>query len=95
MATSSTFFPVGNGDMTLICLGDKAGKTILIDCNIRAAADDPNDKTRDVDAERCRGPQRVRPEGRDRGVGEFPGVIRQICSEAEQGCQKNVCVSKQ
>ncbi|MES2390902.1 MAG: metallohydrolase [Acidobacteriota bacterium] len=48
MATSITFFPVGNGDMTLICLGDKAGKTILIDCNIRAAADDPNDKTRDV-----------------------------------------------
>jgi hypothetical protein len=48
MATSITFFPVGNGDMTLICLGDKAGTTILIDCNIRAAADDPNDKTRDV-----------------------------------------------
>ena len=48
MASSITFFPVGNGDMTLICLGDKAGTTILIDCNIRAAADDPNDKTRDV-----------------------------------------------
>jgi hypothetical protein len=48
MATSSTFFPVGNGDMTLICLGDKAGTTILIDCNIRAAADDPDDETRDV-----------------------------------------------
>jgi hypothetical protein len=48
MATSITFFPVGNGDMTLIGLGDKAGTTILIDCNIRAAADDPNDKTRDV-----------------------------------------------
>jgi hypothetical protein len=30
MATSITFFPVGNGDMTLICLGDKAGTTILI-----------------------------------------------------------------
>jgi beta-lactamase superfamily II metal-dependent hydrolase len=48
MATSLTFFPVGNGDMTLICLGDKAGTTLLIDCNIRAAADDPEDKTRDV-----------------------------------------------
>jgi Cft2 family RNA processing exonuclease len=48
MATSITFFPVDNGDMTLICLGDKAGTTILIDCNIRAAADDPDDKTRDV-----------------------------------------------
>ena len=35
MATSITFFPVDNGDMTLICLGDKAGTTILIDCNIQ------------------------------------------------------------
>jgi hypothetical protein len=50
MATLITFFPVANGDMTLICLGDKSGKTILIDCNIRAAADDPDDKTRDVDS---------------------------------------------
>src|SRR5436305_15165369 len=46
--TKITFFPVGNGDMTLICLGDNAGTTILIDCNIRAAADDPDDDTRDV-----------------------------------------------
>jgi hypothetical protein len=48
MATTISFFPVDNGDMTLICLGDKSGKTILIDCNIRAAADDPDDKTCDV-----------------------------------------------
>ena len=48
MSTTTTYFPVGNGDMTLICLGDKAGTTILIDCNIRAAADDPDDDTRDV-----------------------------------------------
>ncbi|MGH9497257.1 MAG: hypothetical protein ACRD3B_19835 [Candidatus Sulfotelmatobacter sp.] len=48
MSTTMTFFPVGNGDMTLICLGDKAGTTILIDCNIRVAADDPDDDTRDV-----------------------------------------------
>jgi hypothetical protein len=48
MPTSLIHFPVGNGDMTLICLGDKAGTTILIDCNIRAAADDPDDDTRDV-----------------------------------------------
>jgi hypothetical protein len=48
MSTTITYFPVGNGDMTLICLGDKAGTTILIDCNIRAAADDPDDDTRDV-----------------------------------------------
>ncbi|HEV2950433.1 MAG TPA: hypothetical protein VGX70_23840 [Gemmataceae bacterium] len=48
MSTTTTCFPVGNGDMTLICLGDKAGTTILIDCNIRAAADDPDDDTRDV-----------------------------------------------
>jgi hypothetical protein len=48
MATSITFFPVDNGDMTLVSLGDKTGTTILIDCNIRAAADNPDDKTRDV-----------------------------------------------
>ncbi len=51
MATNVTFFPVGNGDMTLISLGDSAGTTILIDCNIRAAADDPKDTTRDVAAD--------------------------------------------
>ena len=51
MATKITFFPVGNGDMTLIFLGDSAGTTILIDCNIRAVADDPKDPTRDVAAD--------------------------------------------
>lgn len=48
MASSITFFPVGNGDMTLIVLGDETAMRILIDCNIRGAADDPDDKTRDV-----------------------------------------------
>jgi hypothetical protein len=48
MSTTVTCLPVGNGDMTLICLGDEAETTILIDCNIRAAADDPDDDTRDV-----------------------------------------------
>lgn len=43
---SVRFFPVGNGDMTLITLWD--GTTILIDVNIRSAADDPNDATFDV-----------------------------------------------
>jgi hypothetical protein len=46
--TTITFFPVDNGDMTLIALGDAAETKILIDCNIRAAADDPEDATRDV-----------------------------------------------
>lgn len=46
--TAVTFFPVGNGDMTLIALGDDAETKILIDCNIREAADDPEDETRDV-----------------------------------------------
>ena len=46
---SLTFFPVGNGDMALITLDN--GQTILIDTNIRAAADDPNDDTQDVAAE--------------------------------------------
>jgi hypothetical protein len=48
MSTTITCFPVGNGDMTLICLGDQAETTLLIDSNIRAAADDPDDDTRDV-----------------------------------------------
>ena len=47
MTPTLTFFPVGNGDMALLRLFD--GTTILIDCNIRKAADDPEDKeTRDV-----------------------------------------------
>jgi hypothetical protein len=49
--------------MTLICLGDKAGTTILIDCNIRAAADDPDDDTRDV-AQDLRG--RLKRDGKGR-----------------------------
>jgi hypothetical protein len=40
------FFPVDNGDMTLIEL--ESGKTILIDTNIRESADDPDDDTPDV-----------------------------------------------
>ncbi len=48
MPTTLIFFPVDCGDMTLIVLGDKQQTTILIDCNIREAADDPEDKTRDV-----------------------------------------------
>ena len=43
---SISFFPVGNGDMTLIRL--ESGSKILIDCNIREAADDPDDITPDV-----------------------------------------------
>jgi hypothetical protein len=48
MPTTVTHFPVDCGDMTLIVLGDKQKTTILIDCNIRQAADDPEDATRDV-----------------------------------------------
>ncbi len=51
MATRATFFPVGNGDMTLIKLGDEDGTTILIDCNIRQATDDDDEETRDVAAD--------------------------------------------
>jgi hypothetical protein len=46
MAATVAFFPVGNGDMTLIEL--ESGRKILIDVNIRAAADDPDDETPDV-----------------------------------------------
>jgi hypothetical protein len=48
MASSITFFPVGCGDMSLVTLADPAGTTILLDINIRAAADDAKDATRDV-----------------------------------------------
>jgi len=48
MATTITFFPVDNGDMALVKLGDTAETTLLIDCNIREAADDKDDPTRDV-----------------------------------------------
>lgn len=49
MAAKITFFPVGNGDMTLITLNDPEETTILIDVNIRSAADDEeNDDCPDV-----------------------------------------------
>lgn len=41
-----SFIPVGCGDMTLIRL--QGGQHILIDCNIRKAADDPDDETFDA-----------------------------------------------
>lgn len=46
MSATITFFPVGNGDMTLIEL--ESGRKILIDLNIRVAADDDTDDTPDV-----------------------------------------------
>jgi hypothetical protein len=51
MTPTITFFPVDNGDMTLISLGDSSDTKILIDCNIRQAADNPDDVTRDVAAD--------------------------------------------
>jgi hypothetical protein len=48
MSAKITFFPVGNGDMTLVRFADQEGTSLLIDMNIRQAADDPNDITRDV-----------------------------------------------
>lgn len=49
MQATVTFFPVDNGDMTLITLADPQGTNILVDCNIRQAADDPDEKDyRDV-----------------------------------------------
>lgn len=49
MPASLAFFPVSNGDMTLLRLDN--GQTILIDINIRTAADDENDDTADVAAD--------------------------------------------
>ena len=48
MTARLSFFPVGNGDMTLV--QTKGGHRILIDMNIRSAADDPDDDTPDVAA---------------------------------------------
>ena len=46
MTAHLSFFPVGNGDMTLV--ETEEGHRILIDVNIRSAADDPDDDTPDV-----------------------------------------------
>ena len=47
MAAKLSFFPVGCGDMTLV--QTEANEYILIDCHIRASADDPdNDDVPDV-----------------------------------------------
>lgn len=48
MKAAVTFFPVGNGDMTLITLNDNQETRILIDMHIRSAADDEDDDTFDV-----------------------------------------------
>lgn len=48
MVATISFFPVDNGDMTLIEL--ESGRTILIDVHIRKKADDPDDDTPDVAA---------------------------------------------
>ena len=48
MTAQLAFFPVGNGDMTLV--QTEGGHSILIDVNIRSAADDPDDDTPDVAA---------------------------------------------
>jgi hypothetical protein len=49
MTAKILFFPVGNGDMTLVVF--ESGRKLLIDMNIRAAADDPDDDTLDVAGE--------------------------------------------
>lgn len=46
MSARVSFFPVGCGDMVLIRL--EGGQHILIDCNIRQAAEDPEDQTFDA-----------------------------------------------
>jgi hypothetical protein len=48
MPTTITFFPVDNGDMTLIKFGDQDTTTLLIDVNIRQEADDHEGDARNV-----------------------------------------------
>lgn len=61
MTAKLIFFPVGNGDMTLIRL--ESGRAILIDVNIRVSADDPDDDTPDV-AAKLRNRLKVDSQGR-------------------------------
>ena len=49
MSASLTFFPVDNGDMTLVTFDND--QTLLIDIKVRKAADDPDDDTPDVMAD--------------------------------------------
>lgn len=49
MTASLTFFPVDNGDMTLVTFDND--QTLLIDIKVRKAADDPDDDTPDVMAD--------------------------------------------
>ena len=51
MNSKVTFFPVDNGDMTLLQLADDRQTCLLIDCRIRRSADDPGDTTPDVASE--------------------------------------------
>lgn len=46
MTASIAFFPVGNGDMTLVTFDNE--QRLLIDLNVRKAADDEDDDTPDV-----------------------------------------------
>jgi len=48
MTATITFFPVDNGDMTLLKFGDADATALLIDVNIRQDADDPKGEARDV-----------------------------------------------
>jgi hypothetical protein len=50
LKTKITFFPVDNGDMTLIRLADNSATSLLIDVKIRNAADDDSEDTFDVAA---------------------------------------------
>lgn len=48
MAAKITFFPVDNGDMTLLRLADTNATSLLIDSKIRSSADDTEDSTPNV-----------------------------------------------
>lgn len=63
MRTKITFFPVDNGDMTLIQLADPDRTSLLIDIKIRNAADNDNEDTFDV-ATALRNKLKTDPQGR-------------------------------
>lgn len=61
MAAKTTHYRVGNGDMTLFEF--ESGATLLVDCNIRDAAEDPDDEPADV-ASQLRSRLKRDPHGR-------------------------------
>jgi hypothetical protein len=71
MSAQTTHFRVGNGDMMLVEF--ESGRKLIVDINIREAADDPDDDTPDV-AEQLR--SRLSRESKGRLYVRHPALLR-------------------